>query len=657
MNILMLEDDPAIAQGLRYSLESEGYTVTHCATVTQALEAVGAGRFDLCLLDLTLPDGSGYDVCKAIKAKDDTPVIFLTAFDDEVNVVMGLELGADDYISKPFRLRELMARIKTVLRRSKGAATEEIRISGLTVRMKEGKVLKNGQEVILTALEYKLLLTFLQNRGRVLSRNMLLESIWDVLFRSALTAGISRAAKINRILLPAALQWLGEGQNPDMGLLNWRKLEEHFGTDSEYLGFLRDSPSAAQRLCHILSNSRFLGDALNKSVESVTWLGSDNDLQPRSRESLDVQTHASLERNAGSINDFANSIRAMRRHEIERIGLGWMSGVIDDKASLAGMTDVYDAAIDASLTWAIRHQTQEMGLDEAPAAIAVIGMGRYGGREVNFSSDADVIIIYRPSDNADDNQANLFARKVQEDLRAILQGPTTLEPKIELDMDLRPEGKNGPLVRSYASCEEYYRSWASTWEHQALLRARYAAGDAALAEDFLMNVADPLRYPKIDLTEAQVAEIRKLKARMEAERLPRGVRRDRHLKLGKGGLSDVEWTIQLLQLQHAGDNANLRVNGTMQALDELERRKLVSAGDAVVLRRAWWMCTAARNGSYLWSGRVNQADILPDDTYSLGGLAVYLGYDANRGQHFENDLLAVMRKARDVTERLFYGLS
>lgn len=180
MNILMLEDDPVIAQGLRYSLESEGYTVTHCATVAQALEAVGAGRFDLCLLDLTLPHGSGYDVCKAIKAKDDTPVIFLTAFDDEVNVVMGLELGADDYISKPFRLRELMARIKTVLRRSKGAATEEIRISGLTVRMKEGKVLKNGQEVILTALEYKLLLTFLQNRGRVLSRNMLLESIWDV---------------------------------------------------------------------------------------------------------------------------------------------------------------------------------------------------------------------------------------------------------------------------------------------------------------------------------------------------------------------------------------------------------------------------------------------------------------------------------------------
>ena len=204
-----------------------------------------------------------------------------------------------------------------------------------------------------------------------------------------------------------------------MGLLNWRKLEENFGSESGYLGFLRDSPSAAQRLCHVLSNSRFLGDALNKSVESVTWLGNDDSLQPRSRESLDIQTKATLERNAGNINDFANSIRAMRRHEIERIGLAWMSGVIDDEASLAGMTDVYDAAIEASLQWAIQHRINDIQIDEAPAAIAIIGMGRYGGREVNFSSDADVIIIYRPAEGADDDQANLFARKVQEDLSLI----------------------------------------------------------------------------------------------------------------------------------------------------------------------------------------------------------------------------------------------
>ena len=471
----------------------------------------------------------------------------------------------------------------------------------------------------------------------------------------ALTAGVGRAAKINRIILPAVLQWLGEGQNPDMGLLNWRKLEENFGTESGYLGFLRDSTSAAQRLCHILSNSRFLGDALNKSVESISWLGDDDNLQARTREALDVQTGSALERFGSNINEFATSMRAMRRHEIERIGLSWMSGVISDSDSLKAMTDVYDAIIDASLTWAVRHQIAEFGVETAPAGITVIAMGRYGGREVNFSSDADAILIYRPADDADDGQANAFAKKVVEDLRNILQGPTTLEPKIELDLDLRPEGKNGPLVRSYASCEEYYESWASTWERQALLRARYAAGDAELARDFLINIADPLRYPTTELTEAELQNIRKLKARMEAERLPRGVRRERHLKLGKGGLSDVEWTVQLMQLQHAGDIKDLRVNGTLEALDVLEAKKLISAIDAIQLRKAWTLCTAARNGSYLWSGRANQADILPDDIYSLGGIAVYLGYGAHRGQHFENDLLAVMRKCRDVCQRLFYG--
>ena len=471
----------------------------------------------------------------------------------------------------------------------------------------------------------------------------------------ALTAGVGRAAKINRIILPAVLQWLGEGQNPDMGLLNWRKLEENFGTESGYLGFLRDSTSAAQRLCHILSNSRFLGDALNKSVESISWLGDDDNLQARTREALDVQTGSALERFGSNINEFATSMRAMRRHEIERIGLSWMSGVISDSDSLKAMTDVYDAIIDASLTWAVRHQIAEFGVETAPAGITVIAMGRYGGREVNFSSDADAILIYRPADDADDGQANAFAKKVVEDLRNILQGPTTLELKIELDLDLRPEGKNGPLVRSYASCEEYYESWASTWERQALLRARYAAGDAELARDFLINIADPLRYPTTELTEAELQNIRKLKARMEAERLPRGVRRERHLKLGKGGLSDVEWTVQLMQLQHAGDIKDLRVNGTLEALDVLEAKKLISAIDAIQLRKAWTLCTAARNGSYLWSGRANQADILPDDIYSLGGIAVYLGYGAHRGQHFENDLLAVMRKCRDVCQRLFYG--
>ena len=472
----------------------------------------------------------------------------------------------------------------------------------------------------------------------------------------ALTAGITRAAKINGILLPAVLRWLGEGQNPDMGLLGWSNLEERFGSGSDYLGFLRDSQSAAQRLCHVLSNSRFLGDALNKSQESIRWLGDDDQLHARTRESLDVGCQAIITRYDDSLADAANMLRALRRHEIERIGIGWMTDVIDSAQALNGMTDVVDSIIQASLQWAVHDTMRANGMDGPAAHLAVIGMGRYGGREVNFSSDADVIIIYRPAHGADDSAANSFARKVQEQMRMMLMGPVSTEPKIELDMDLRPEGKNGSVVRSYASCEEYYRAWASVWERQALLRARFAAGDKELAEDFLANVANPFRYPAERLTDDQLQEIRRLKARMEAERLPRGVRRDRHLKLGRGGLSDVEWTVQLLQLQHAHDIEALQVNSTMQALDVLVEHGLIVMEDAKILRDAWQMCTAARNGNYLWNGRANRADILPDQHFDLSGIATYLGYDPDRGQQFENDILSQMRKSREVCERLFYGV-
>ena len=470
----------------------------------------------------------------------------------------------------------------------------------------------------------------------------------------SLTSGVTRAAKINRILLPSVLQWLGQGQNPDMGLLNWTRLEERFGEGGTYLGLLRDSPMAARRLCHVLSNSRFLGDALNKSVESVKWLGTDALLQARDRDSLDVQCQATLERYRDSVEDFSNSLRAMRRQEIERIGLSWSNGVMDDIACLKAMTDVYDAIIAVALRWSVRHLCTVDGRPDAPANLAVIAMGRYGGAEVNFSSDADAIIVYRPAHGSGDEEAERFSIAVVNLLRTILQGPVSLEPKIELDLDLRPEGKNGPLARSFTSCEEYYRRWASTWEHQALLRARYAAGDRRLAEDFLRLIADPLRYPVLPPTPSAMGEIRTLKARMEAERLPRGIRREQHLKLGKGGLSDVEWTVQSLQLQHAGNHPELRVTSTLSALHQLERLHVVSQQDAAILRKSWRWCTAARNGNYLWTGRASQADIIPDDLESLGGIAVYLGYGAHRGQHFDNDLLTVMRQCRAVMERLFY---
>lgn len=181
MDIFLLEDDDAIAMGLSYSLENEGYTVTVATSVYQALEIINQKNFSMYLLDLTLPDGSGYSVCKRIKEIGDFPVIFLTAYDDEVNVVMGFELGADDYITKPFRLKELLVRIKSVFRRYNNDSTDgKIKVKDLVVNTNEAKVYKNGNEIVLTAMEYRLLLILLNNRGCVLSRTQLLENIWDV---------------------------------------------------------------------------------------------------------------------------------------------------------------------------------------------------------------------------------------------------------------------------------------------------------------------------------------------------------------------------------------------------------------------------------------------------------------------------------------------
>lgn len=181
MKIFVLEDDSAISMGLKYSLENEGYEVVQAECVKEAMELIEKETYSLYLLDLTLPDGTGYDVCKKIKTLGDLPVIFLTAYDDEINVVMGFDIGADDYISKPFRVRELMVRIKSVLRRYNRESVDGIiRIKNLTIMTNEAKVYKDGQELVLTAMEYRLLLILLNNRGTVMSRSKLLENIWDV---------------------------------------------------------------------------------------------------------------------------------------------------------------------------------------------------------------------------------------------------------------------------------------------------------------------------------------------------------------------------------------------------------------------------------------------------------------------------------------------
>jgi len=278
-------------------------------------------------------------------------------------------------------------------------------------------------------------------------------------------------------------------------------------------------------------------------------------------------------------------------------------------------------------------------------------MGRYGGRELGFGSDADVMFIYEPLDGADPELAGKQAFKIINEMRALLSAPTD-EPTVEIDADLRPEGKAGPLVRSLESTIAYYAKWSSPWEAQALLRARFAAGDEALGAAFL-EMINPLRYPEQGLDQASLIEMRRLKARMEAERLPRGADPARHTKLGRGGLSDVEWVAQLLQLQGSGDHEQLRTTSTIDALVAEGELGLMSIADRDVLIRAWMLASGVRNALMLV--RAKASDLIPADYVELSAVTYLMGYRSDKAGELEQDYLRATRRARAVMERIFYA--
>lgn len=178
--LLIVEDDETIRFGLKYYLEQEGFDIYQAGTVKEALEKFSKNQLNLVLLDLNLPDGNGFDLYKSMKALKDVPTIFLTANDQEVSIVMGLDMGADDYITKPFKVRELLSRIKTVLRRTGKSQENKIQIDNVVLDMHQAKVFKNGVDVMLTALEYKIFLTLVLNYNQVLKRESILANIWDV---------------------------------------------------------------------------------------------------------------------------------------------------------------------------------------------------------------------------------------------------------------------------------------------------------------------------------------------------------------------------------------------------------------------------------------------------------------------------------------------
>ena len=473
----------------------------------------------------------------------------------------------------------------------------------------------------------------------------------------ALASGVSRKAAIQRTLLPVLLGWFADSADPDAGLLAFRKVSDALGRTPWYLRLLRDEGAAAENLARVLSSGRLAPDLLLRAPEAVALLGDPEGLAPRGRAPLEQEILAAVGR-ASSPEQAVAVARGVRRRELFRTAAADAIGVLgtpNDPGSavdVAGqaITDLTAATIAGALQAAADAVRAASG-EPLPTRLAVIAMGRFGGGELSYGSDADVMYVHEPLDGADEVKAAGVASRIAGELQRLLQLPST-DPPLLIDTALRPEGKTGPLVRTLASYAAYYRRWSLVWESQALLRAVPVAGDEDLGRSFVALI-DPLRYPAGGLSEEAVREIRRLKARMENERLPRGADPATHTKLGRGGLSDVEWTVQLMQLRHGWTVPGLRTTRTRQALAAACAAGLVSAADAQVLDEAWVMASRVRNAVMLVRGR--PGDTFPSETRELAGVAHHLGFAARHVGELLDSYRRATRRARAVVNRLFYS--
>jgi glutamate-ammonia-ligase adenylyltransferase len=341
--------------------------------------------------------------------------------------------------------------------------------------------------------------------------------------------------------------------------------------------------------------------------------------------------------------------RALRRRELFRIAAGDVLRLVSVADVEEALTDVAAATLQGALDVAARAVEAARGAP-LPTRLAVVAMGRFGGRELSYASDADVLFVHDPLQGADEREASEAAHAVVGEMRRLLSVPSP-DPPLVVDADLRPEGRQGPLVRSLASYAAYYDRWAHVWESQALLRADPVAGDEELGRRFV-ELVDPIRYRPGGLDEAAVREIRRLKARVEAERLPRGADPALHTKLGPGGLADVEWTVQLLQLRNAADVATLRTTRTLEALTAATEAGLLEEAPARVLAHAWRTASRVRNAVLLVRGR--PGDSLPTDLRELSGVAGVLGYPPGAAGSLVDDYRRATRRARAVVDAVFY---
>jgi [glutamine synthetase] adenylyltransferase / [glutamine synthetase]-adenylyl-L-tyrosine phosphorylase len=466
---------------------------------------------------------------------------------------------------------------------------------------------------------------------------------------AALTGQRGRRGRVQEVLLPTLLDWLSDTPDPDAGLLAYRRLSEALSEQRWYLATLRDEGAVAKRLMHVLGTSAYVPELLMRAPEVIQAYADG----PNGPKLLDVAPDAvarSLVSAAARHDDPARAIaaaRSLRRRELARIASADLLGLLGVTEVTNALTSIWVSVLQAALDAVIRFNTPADGT--APARIAVIGMGRLGGGELGYGSDADVMFVCEPNEGAQDSAAVRWSTTIAEQVRALVGTPSA-DPPLEVDTNLRPEGRSGPLVRTLVSYAAYYAQWAQPWEIQALLRAHCVAGDEDLGRRFLL-MADTTRYPPGGVSAEAVQEIRRIKARVDAERLPRGADPNTHTKLGRGGLADVEWTVQLLQLRHAHKVPALHNTSTLQTLDVIGAAELISESDVDVLREAWLTATRARNALVLVRGK--PTDQLPGPGRQLNAVAVAAGWPNNDGGAFLDNYLRLTRRAKAVVRKVF----
>ncbi|MDO5031325.1 bifunctional [glutamine synthetase] adenylyltransferase/[glutamine synthetase]-adenylyl-L-tyrosine phosphorylase [Corynebacterium sp.] len=470
---------------------------------------------------------------------------------------------------------------------------------------------------------------------------------------TSLAADSSRKSRIQAILLPTLMEWLSATADPDMGLLNYRKLSEACYNRTWFLRMLRDEGVVGQRLMKILGTSPFTSELILSAPDVVKQL-SDGAAGPKLLETTPEQMFKALVNSTKRHDDPDKAVsvaRSLRRVELARIAAADLLGFMSVKDVCLQLSTVWNAVLEAAVRAEVRAWRVANEDAEPPARIAVIGMGRLGGMELGFGSDADVMIVAEPAEGQEESEAIAWASGVVDKLRRRLSKPSG-DPPLEVDLGLRPEGRSGAVVRTIASYERYYREWGESWEMQALLRAAFVAGDREVGRAFL-EVIDGFRYPAEGASEKTIREIRRMKARVDNERLPRGADRNTHTKLGRGGLTDIEWTVQLLQMMHSHQYPKLHDPSTLRVLDALEEEEILPANQVEDLRVAWLLATDARNALVLVRGK--RVDQLPAPGPQLAQVAGAAGWPPEDNQGFMEHYLKVTRHARKVVDEVFWG--